>query len=341
MNFFRTRLASALVAFLIISSISLTNAQTTSVSGEEISARMTDLSSNQTSLPDNDLMLFDELRRVDDEISRYRRNIGLLRDRRPEGQNIEQVKDQLASALSQAKQLDCKSATPLATGQARRRLAEGVSALSQLVFRRDLEVLGSNPWEVGADEYLTEKPKRSCEDLQNYIGDPSREQSLFQYLENAKKKLAEVGEAQDSRIKQATSLVDLLQKRRAQIQEKLSARTTQQQISGSLWIVISVIGGFSILAILAVKLFSEQLQMEWVVSGQVIQFVTVMILLSVVMALGLANILKENTLGTLLGGIAGYVLAQGVGRAAAREVSRGNAARVNSETTATSLQNAK
>lgn len=49
---------------------------------------------------------------------------------------------------------------------------------------------------------------------------------------------------------------------------------------------------------------------------------TVMILLSVIMALGLAGILKENTLGTLLGGIAGYVLAQGVGRAAAREVSR-------------------
>jgi membrane protein YqaA with SNARE-associated domain len=47
-----------------------------------------------------------------------------------------------------------------------------------------------------------------------------------------------------------------------------------------------------------------------------------MILLSVIMALGLAGILKENTLGTLLGGIAGYVLAQGVGRAAAREVSR-------------------
>ena len=48
-----------------------------------------------------------------------------------------------------------------------------------------------------------------------------------------------------------------------------------------------------------------------------------MILLSVIMALGLANILKENTLGTLLGGIAGYVLSQGVGRAAAQAVKEG------------------
>ncbi len=41
------------------------------------------------------------------------------------------------------------------------------------------------------------------------------------------------------------------------------------------------------------------------------------------MALGLASILKENTLGTLLGGIAGYVLSQGVGRAAAQAVKEG------------------
>jgi hypothetical protein len=63
--------------------------------------------------------------------------------------------------------------------------------------------------------------------------------------------------------------------------------------------------------------------MEWVASGQVIQFVTVMVLLSVITALSLSNVLKENTLGTLLGGIAGYVLAQGVGRAAARDAARG------------------
>jgi hypothetical protein len=74
---------------------------------------------------------------------------------------------------------------------------------------------------------------------------------------------------------------------------------------------------------LVIKLFTPDLQQQWVASGQVIQFVTVMILLSVIMALGLASILKENTLGTLLGGIAGYVLSQGVGRAAAQAVKEG------------------
>src|SRR5207249_3035942 len=65
------------------------------------------------------------------------------------------------------------------------------------------------------------------------------------------------------------------------------------------------------------------IQAEWVRSGQVIQFVTVMILLTVIMALGLAGILKENTLGTLLGGIGGYVLSQGVGKAVGAAVQRG------------------
>ena len=74
---------------------------------------------------------------------------------------------------------------------------------------------------------------------------------------------------------------------------------------------------------MCIKQFTTEIQHEWVASGQAIQFVTVMILLSSVMALGLAKVIQENTLGTLLGGIAGYVLAQGVGRAAAREASRG------------------
>ena len=62
--------------------------------------------------------------------------------------------------------------------------------------------------------------------------------------------------------------------------------------------------------------------MEWVASGQVIQFVTVMILLSVIMALGLAGLILENTLGALLGGIGGYILSQGVGRSVARRTQR-------------------
>ena len=71
--------------------------------------------------------------------------------------------------------------------------------------------------------------------------------------------------------------------------------------------------------IVTIKFFPPQIVEIWVESGQVIQFVTVMILLSVILALGLVDVIKENTLGTLLGGIGGYVLAQGVGRSAASQ----------------------
>jgi hypothetical protein len=105
------------------------------------------------------------------------------------------------------------------------------------------------------------------------------------------------------------------------LQDKLQKLLSSQgaiRVAENLPMLILIIAGASIAIILVVRLFPVELQMEWIASGQVIQFTTVMILLSALMALGLTGILKEQVLGTLLGGIAGYVLAQGVGRATAR-----------------------
>ena len=113
-----------------------------------------------------------------------------------------------------------------------------------------------------------------------------------------------------------------LEQARAKLQDALNNISPQQRITANLPLILLILGGACVLAIIGIKLFDEQIQMEWVASGQVIQFVTVMVLLSVIVALGLSDILKETTLGTLLGGIAGYVLAQGVGRAAARDATR-------------------
>ena len=119
---------------------------------------------------------------------------------------------------------------------------------------------------------------------------------------------------------QLSQVIELLKKRQALIQDKLSKQqvSAARTISDQLWVIILVIGFSGIVTMLVVLFFPHPIQMEWVASGQVIQFVTVLILLSVILSLGLSDILRENVLGTLLGGIAGYVLAQGVGRAAAR-----------------------
>lgn len=94
------------------------------------------------------------------------------------------------------------------------------------------------------------------------------------------------------------------------------------QVAGQLGVIIGVFCAFGILMFLAVRVFPADVQIELIASGQVIQFATVMVLLIVVCVLGMSKFLTENTLGTLLGGIGGYVLSQGVGRAVSRAAIR-------------------
>jgi hypothetical protein len=167
-----------------------------------------------------------------------------------------------------------------------------------------------------------------CTVLKKALSDPRRVARVTAFIAEARAEIQKEATADQAVVRRAGELIAALEARRAEIRKRLQNRST---LTDQLWLVILIIGALSIGAIWVVKSFAHDLQVEWVASGQVIQFVTVMILLSVVMALGLADILQENTLGTLLGGIAGHVLSQGVGRAAAREVSRNVAPRRNSE----------
>lgn len=108
--------------------------------------------------------------------------------------------------------------------------------------------------------------------------------------------------------------------------EQISKRLDEYQVKDSkndflernlIWLAV-ILAVFGIGAIATVRLFTQSVQEEWVASGQVIQFVTVMILLIIILCLALLDIVQENTIGTLLGGIGGYVLSQGIGRAATR-----------------------
>lgn len=94
------------------------------------------------------------------------------------------------------------------------------------------------------------------------------------------------------------------------------------KVADQLGWIIGVFCVFGILMFVSLKVFTADVQLELVASGQVIQFATVMVLLIVICVLGMSKLLTENTLGTLLGGIGGYVLSQGIGRAASRATSR-------------------
>ena len=131
----------------------------------------------------------------------------------------------------------------------------------------------------------------------------------------------------NARVTFANRLKIAYQKRAALLaeeQKKASAQeSTTQNLVSYLWVIVLVLGIFGGGILALVRIFDKDVQLELVASGQVIQFPTVLALLVVIISLGLTGILKDNTLAALLGGLAGYVLSQGVGRAAAAAVSKG------------------
>ncbi len=166
-------------------------------------------------------------------------------------------------------------------------------------------------------EQLTVK---SCESLKlrfNGIDD-----KINQLMIDIKNEYKSIDENRKAIVATLNLLLEDLNTYNKSLSEELRKASTKNTLGSNLHLMILVIGVLSIGAIALVRWFPIEVMSEWVESGQVIQFVTVMILLSVIMALGLAGLLSENTLGTLLGGIGGYVLSQGVGRSAARRAIR-------------------
>jgi hypothetical protein len=130
-----------------------------------------------------------------------------------------------------------------------------------------------------------------------------------------------------SSLKDQSPRADALKKAWEKYAEKLTRSIEDQsvpatKVADQLGIIIGVFCVFGILMFLSVAVFKDDVQFELIASGQVIQFATVMVLLIVVCVLGMSKFLTENTLGTLLGGIGGYVLSQGVGRAVNRAATR-------------------
>lgn len=141
---------------------------------------------------------------------------------------------------------------------------------------------------------------------------------VTQLIEAQKKELERITTEKAQKLDALQSLKKEIEIYDRKLDEATQTANTKMSLQANLYVMILIIGLLSIATIGIIRWFPQDVMKEWVESGQVIQFVTVMILLSVIMALGLAGLLTENTLGTLLGGIGGYVLSQGIGRSAAR-----------------------
>jgi hypothetical protein len=308
---------------LIFSPLNIFSQFETIPTDAEIDARIADLNSEKNKIVSEDnFMLNDEMRRIDTEIASLRRFASSTDESPKTIQVLEGAKTQAVKAFGMLDSLNCSS--PDAEKQISNIQTE-FSSISRKIYRTTLsfDLSIENPWEtLSIGRRPEQKTSDICQVFVELGKDTGKRQSLLAYFDTAHEEIVKTQTTESGRKEKINSLIKLLQERRTALQDKIRSISTKQEIGNNLWAVILVIGLLSIGTILVVKVFEHDLQIEWIASGQVIQFVTVMILLSVIMALGLSNILKENTLGTLLGGIAGYVLSQGVGRAAARAVTR-------------------
>jgi hypothetical protein len=146
----------------------------------------------------------------------------------------------------------------------------------------------------------------TCEATKKMLSSPNHDKDLKNVSDSLNQSISNL-QTRDEKVNASNSkLLDALKHRRTLLQDKLNSGQAQLQIVNYLPVILGILsfGGFA--TILAIRLFDSDIQMEWVASGQVIQFVTVMVLLSVIVALGLSNILKEQVLGTLLGRVDGF-----------------------------------
>jgi hypothetical protein len=107
---------------------------------------------------------------------------------------------------------------------------------------------------------------------------------------------------------------DEQQTRKHQIVEEMSNQVASARVSRTMPYILIIIFALGVIMLGAGRLFSPEIQSELICSGQLVQYATILILFGALIALGLADKLQEQTLAALLGGLAGYVLSQGVGQ---------------------------
>ncbi|MFP9115521.1 hypothetical protein ACLI1A_16400 [Flavobacterium sp. RHBU_3] len=171
---------------------------------------------------------------------------------------------------------------------------------------------------LGIRQQTTQFNEQECAKLKAIFSNKEIKDDLNNFIESRRKEIAKKIKETEDKIAALGLLEQEINNYNIKLNEAWQKANTKMSLQTNLYLMILVIGLLSIATIGIIRWFPDTVMKEWVESGQVIQFVTVMILLSVIMSLGLAGLLGENTLGTLLGGIGGYVLSQGVGRAAAK-----------------------
>jgi hypothetical protein len=248
--------------------------------------------------------------------------------------DLEQFRGELMVVVEKIKAVDCAN-----TAVAQKKLQESYnkytslrSGYSHIIDAIDQQGANfSREWlqvESRFDElaafFVTngKRPSRSfsqgsCEEVVALFNEASLGSDLDQFF--TKRRGSMDGQEADliEREKAYTELSSELTEYESILDKAIADSKNKRSALDNLYIIVLILVVMSVGSIAMIRIFPYNLMREWIESGQVIQFVTVTIILIVIVVLGLTGLLSENSLGTLLGAIGGYVLSQGVGRAAA------------------------
>jgi len=259
-------------------------------SSQDLDSRLADLKATEGKFPESEAIFNSEVQRLNREKDNYTAYIGAI-DRRARKPDPYVERHRLAESLFRdADSLDCGS---IDEGKVNALLARLSEIRATLIAPFGGEELG-NPWASKDFDIKGNTPKARCEALKAALATAHRPSLLGDLDSRSGKYQKQLADDQAIRPK-LKDVIDALTHRL----EGMDKRSTKKDLTAYLFYLVLTIGGLSILTLLAVKTFPDAQQLEWITSGQVIQFVTVMNLLAVVMALGLVDILHENTIGTI------------------------------------------
>ncbi len=286
--------------------------------------------------------LFQEARQVDEELSRYTKYVDQESPLPPalttlidtQATPIDDALTKLEAATKDCSIVEASASTDLAL----RQLSDAVRDLDpqidvlQKVERTLVESASytSKPWTellaswrlqtIPPISWKASKTAASWSMCQAFANVGSKRSTAAAYITSIKARAAAAGTVIATRKKIDSDIKVAYKAYKVKIQKDIDDQS--QTLAEKVPLLIVIIGVFSLAIMVMVRRFSKKVQNQWVTSGQVIQFMTVTVLVIAILALGLAQKLSENVLGTLIAGIAGHVLSQGVGRAAADAAKR-------------------
>lgn len=204
----------------------------------DVQSRATELNPPDKDIPEADQLLFDESRRLNDEIRDYR-STRRSNDGKQDLDKIDSLRKELVTAIENTAKQDCTKTTSKQLTDLTAPFKNVTNYITRNFIQFD-DRLNSNIWDQAPwrNKEAIKYDMTYCDSLKTFIGDANSQQAFISYMNELSESLSKTLKSSEEYNKAVDGLLDLLQKRKSAVQAKINAKSTQQQIGDSLWLVI-------------------------------------------------------------------------------------------------------